>query len=188
MQEVEVAKPPRPWVRGAWIVGILAFAGVWAFGFWYDAHRPKPEPLDATSMHAAAAACRVAVTSLAAIPPVGGAPTVADRATRDRNENAVFNTLVGRLSAIHPSSHEGAKALTAFTADWKHLTQARERYVAELPTSPQRPKLFIPVDPTGAPVTIRMGEYARIHKLDDCTPDSLQGEVVEGPRAYPRVP
>jgi hypothetical protein len=188
VQEIEAVKPRRPWVRAAWIVGLLAFAGVWAFGFWYDAHRPKPEPLDATSMQAANAACRSAVVSLSAIPPVGGAPTVADRATRDRNENAVFTTLVKRLGAIRPTSHEGAQALTAFTADWQHLTEAHERYVTALLASPQRPKLYIPVDPTGAPVTIRMGEYARIHKLTDCTPDSLQGEVVEGPRTYPRVP
>jgi hypothetical protein len=188
VQEIEAVKPRRPWVRAAWIVGLLAFAGVWAFGFWYDTHRPKPEPLDATSMQAANAACQSAVVSLSAIPPVGGAPTVADRATRDRDENAVLTTLVKRLGAIRPTSREGAKALTAFTADWQHLTEARERYVDALLASPKRPKLFIPVDPTGAPVTIRMGEYARIHKLDDCTPDSLQGEVVEGPRTYPRVP
>jgi hypothetical protein len=29
--------------------------------------------------------------------------------------------------------------------------------------------------------------YADIHHLLDCTPDSLQGEVVEGLRTYPRV-
>jgi hypothetical protein len=188
VQEAEVTKPPRPWVRAAWIVGILAFAGIWAFGFWYDAHRPKPEPLDAVSAHAANVACESAVTSLAAIPPVGGAPTVADRAKRDSDENAVFARLVKQLDTIHPSDHDGAKALAAFTADWQHLNTARQRYVTELLASPKRPKLFIPVDPTGAPVTIRMGEYARIHKLNDCTPDSLQGEVVEGPRTYPRVP
>ncbi len=57
----------------------------------------------------------------------------------------------------------------------------------ELLTTGKRPKLVIPIDPTGAPVTIRMREYAEIHKLTDCTPDSLQGEVVEGPRVYPNL-
>ena len=188
VQQGEVAKPGRRWVRAAWIVGLAAFAGVWAFGFWYDTHRPKPEPLDATSMRAANADCQAAISSLSAIPPVGAAPTVENRATRDRDENAVFTALVTRLRRIHPTDRDGADALAGFTADWQHLTTARERYVTALLAGPGRPKLYIPVDPTGAPVTIRMGEYARIHELNDCTPDSLQGEVVEGPRAYPRVP
>jgi hypothetical protein len=174
-------------VRAAWIIGLSAFVGVWAFAFWYGAHRPKPEPLDPTALRAANGACRSAVVALAAIPPVGTAPTVNDRATRDRRENAVLTDLVTRLNTIRPIDHDGAKALAGFAADWQHLTAARERYVTALLSSPRRPQLFIPVDPTGAPVTIRMGEYARIHKLDDCTPDSLQGEVVEGPRVYPRV-
>ena len=67
VQQGEVAKPGRRWVRAAWIVGLAAFAGVWAFGFWYDTHRPKPEPLDATSMRAANADCQAAISSLSAI-------------------------------------------------------------------------------------------------------------------------
>jgi hypothetical protein len=33
-----------------------------------------------------------------------------------------------------------------------------------------------------------MKEYAQIHRLNVCTPDSLQGEVVEGARTYPSSP
>ena len=35
---------------------------------------------------------------------------------------------------------------------------------------------------------IRMREYADIHSLFECTPDRLQGEVVEGVRTYPHKP
>ena len=82
----------------------------------------------------------------------------------------------------------GATALAAFATDWQHLTAARERYAGRLSSGVVRPDLVIPVDTTKAPITIRMKEYAQIHGLGACTPDSLQGEVVEGPRSYPRVP
>jgi hypothetical protein len=185
--DVATAPPRRRWKRPVVVLALAAFVGVWAFAFWYDAHRPSPEPLDKASAAAAGAACRAAVLSLSALPTVGTAPTVNSRATRVHSEDAVLTTLVSELGAIHPTDHDGAKALTAFVADWQHLIAARERYAEALPTSTKRPQLVIPVDPTGAPATIRMGEYARIHKLGDCTPDSLQGEVVEGPRTYPRV-
>ena len=188
MGEVKADVPARKrWKRAVFVAALTAFVGVWAFGFWYDAHRPKPEPLDTTSALAVNASCRAAVASLSALPTVGTAPTVPGRATRVHGEDAVLTTLVSELAAIHPTDRDGAKALEGFTDDWRHLIAARERYAAALFASSKRPRLVIPVDPTGAPATIRMGEYARIHKLDDCTPDSLQGEVVEGPRTYPPV-
>jgi hypothetical protein len=183
----ETAPPRRRWKRPVVAVAFAAFVGVWAFAFWYDANRPSPEPLDPASAAAVATACRSAVASLSILPTVGTTPTVDSRATRVHREDAVFTTLVSELDAVHPTDRDGAKALRSFAADWQHLVAARERYAEELPTSTKRPKLVLPVDPTGAPISIRMGEYARIHKLNDCTPDSLQGEVVEGPRTYPRV-
>jgi hypothetical protein len=185
--DVATAPPRRRWKRNVFVVALIAFVSAWTFAFWYDAHRPSPEPLDPASLSAARTACRSAILSLAALPTVGTTPTATSRATRVNREDAVLTTLVSELDAIRPTDHDGAKALTAFVADWRHLITARERYAEAVPTSTKRPKLVIPVDPTGAPATIRMGEYARIHKLDDCTPDSLQGEVVEGPRTYPPV-
>ena len=185
--EGEVVAPKRRWGRAVFGVALVAFVGLWAFAFWYEANRPSPEPLDPTSFSAANAACRSAVGSLAALAPVGTAPTVIDRTNRVQHENAVLTNLVVDFRAIHPRDHDGAKALAAFATDWQHLTASRERYVQELLATGKRPKLVIAIDPTGAPVTIRMREYAQIHKLTDCTPDSLQGEVVEGPRVYPRV-
>jgi hypothetical protein len=173
------------WKRSVFIVALAAFVGLWGFAFWYDAHRPSPEPLDARSMRAVNASCRSAVAALAGLPTVGTAPTVTSRVTRVHREDAVLTTLVSELDAIRPSDPSGDKALKSFALDWQHLIANREHYAEALLASPKRPRLEIPVDPTGAPATIRMGEYARIHKLNDCTPDSLQGEVVEGPRTYP---
>jgi hypothetical protein len=187
MEEVAAGARRSGWRRAAFIAAFAAFVGVWAYAFWYDTHRPKPEPLDAVSVQAANAACRSAVVALSAIPPVGAAPTVADRIRRVHREDAVLTVLVARLDAIHPTDRSGATALADFTADWQHLTASRERYTAVLLTSRKRPQLVIPVDPTGAPITIRMGEYADIHKLTYCSPTSLQGEVVDGPRTYPHV-
>jgi hypothetical protein len=170
------------------VAAFLAFVGVWAFAFWYDANRPAPEPLDAASLHAATAACRSAVARLTALPPVPAAPTLAQRITRVRSEDAAFEALVATFGTIKPTDRSGADALHGFTSDWQHLAEARERYADALSAGGARHNLVIPVDPSKKPITIRMREYADIHGLVDCTPDSLQGEVVEGPRAYPRVP
>jgi hypothetical protein len=184
------AAPRRRWRRPVFIAAFLAFAGIWAWGFWYDANRPKPEPLDAASVQAATAACGSALASLSALPqlPSGSTPTLVERTTLVRREDAIFTDLVTRLDAVRPLNHDGAKALTLFAADWQHLTQARERYVTALLAGQHDPQLILPVDPSAKPITIRMKDYAEIHSLTDCRPDDLQGEIVEGPRTYPRVP
>jgi hypothetical protein len=187
VDEVEVAPVRKRWPRRLFAVGLALFVGAWAWAFWYEAHRPKPEPLDAISLDAAKSACTSALVDLRRLPQVGGAPTVADRVHLIRAENTILNRVVTQLDAIHPTDPSGAKALTGFTTDWRNLDRARARYVRELEATGKRPKLFIPVDPTGAPATIRMGEYAGIHHLDVCSPDDLQGEVVEGPRVYPHA-
>jgi hypothetical protein len=170
------------------VAAFTAFVGVWAFAFWYDATRPSPEPLDPGSLRAATLVCESAITSLSKLAPVSATPTVSERAARVKREDAAFASLVIRLDRIRPANHDGATALWLFAADWRHLTASRERYAGALLSGAKSPKLVIPVDPMKKPVTIRMREYAEIHKLVACTPNSLQGEVVEGPRTYPRVP
>ena len=183
------APPRRRWRRPVLAAAFAAFVGVWAWAFWYDATRPNPEPLDAASQHAAAAACGSAIASLSALTPLPpGVPTLGERTRRVLREDTVLTDLVTRLDRIHPADREGAKALVSFALDWQHLTASREHYVEALSSGEKNPKLVIPVAPNGAPVTIRMREYAEIHRLLGCTPDSLQGEVVEGPRTYQRVP
>jgi hypothetical protein len=187
--ETEVAPPRRRpgWRKPVFMAAFVAFIGVWAFGFWYDANRPAPEPLDAASQRAAAAACRAAISKLAVLEPLPSPPVLTKRIARVRSEDAIFTDLVATFRAIHPTDGDGAKAIQSFATDWQHLTAARERYADELSAGKTRPDLVIPVDPTKAPITIRMKEYAQIHRLNVCTPDSLQGEVVEGAREYPRV-
>jgi hypothetical protein len=186
----EPAAPPRKrwsWGRRAFVVGFALFVGAWAWAFWFEAHRPKPEPLDAVSQQAALTTCRTAVISLTKLPQVGAAPTVTIRVQRISAENTILSQVVHGFDAIHPTDDSGAEALTGFAKDWKDLVAARRNYVDELQRTGKRPKLFLPVAPTGEPITIRMGQYADIHHLVDCSPDSLQGEVVEGRRTYPRV-
>jgi len=182
-----VETPPRKrWKRPVIVAAVVVFCGIWGFGFWYDATRGMPEPLDPTSQRAAAVACkwaRASMNDLTQLPP-NAAPTVAQRTTLVRGENRVLTDLVSRFRAIHPTDSDGAKAIAAFATDWQHLYPARDRYVALVLSGKDNPKLVVPVDPSGKPITIRMREYAEIHHLPDCTPDALQGEVVEGPRRY----
>lgn len=186
--EVRSAAPRRQWRKPVFVAAFVLFIGVWAFGFWYDANRSAPEPLNAASQRAAVGACRSAISKVAVLEPLPSPPVLDKRIARVHAEDAVFTDLVAALRTIHPSDGDGAKALAAFATDWQHLTAARERYADKLSSGVVRPDLVIPVDPTKAPITIRMKEYAQIHRLGACTPDSLQGEAVEGPRSYPRVP
>jgi hypothetical protein len=170
------------------VAAFVAFIGVWAFGFWYDANRPTPEPLDTASRRTAVTECRAAISKLSTFGPIPAPTDVDGRIARIRREDAAFDDLVAAFRTIHPVDGDGAKAIAAFTTDWQHLSAARERYADKLSAGDARPDLVVPVDPGKAPITIRMKEYAEIHRLTACTPDSLQGEVVEGPRTYPRVP
>jgi len=50
MDEQIAEAPPRPrWKRPLIVAAVVVFVGIWAFGFWYDANRGTPEPLDAAS-------------------------------------------------------------------------------------------------------------------------------------------
>jgi hypothetical protein len=175
------------WGKRALVLGFALFAGAWGWAFWYEAHRPKPEPLDAASKHAASTVCKAAIADLRKLPQVGGAPTVDIRVRRISAEDTILTRLVHDLDAIRPSDHSGAEALTGFAADWRHLVDARQHYVDQLRATGKRPKLYLPVAPSGEPITIRMGQYTNIHFINECSPASLQGEVVEGRRTYPRV-
>ena len=189
MDQTEAIAATRPrWHKPVFVAAFIAFIGVWAFGFWYDANRSAPEPLNAASHRAAVTACRAAISKVAVLEPLPFPPVLDKRIARIHAEDAVFTELVAALRTIHPPDGDGAKALAAFATDWQHLTAARETYVGKLSSGVVRPDLVIPVDPSKKPITIRMSDYARIHELSACTPDSLQGEVVEGPRSYPRVP
>jgi hypothetical protein len=188
METAAPSRTRRGWRRPVFVAAFVAFAGVWAFGFWYDANRPAPEPLDAVSVRAASAACRSAVARLSDLAPLPSPPELTKRIARVRSEDAIFTDLVAAFRDIHPTNGDGATALAAFATDWQHLTAARDRYADELSGGKKRPDLVIPVGPTKAPITIRMKEYAQIHRLNVCTPDSLQGEVVEGPRTYTSSP
>jgi hypothetical protein len=184
--EIVEAPPRKRWKRPAIVAAVVLFCGIWGFAFWYDATRGTPEPLDPTSKKAAAVACQWARASMNDLEqlPKNAAPTVLQRTTLVRGENTVLTDLVTRLRTVHPSDHDGAKAIAAFATDWEHLVEARARYVAAVLSDAHNPKLVVPVDPAGKPITIRMREYAEIHHLPDCTPTALQGEVVEGPRSY----
>jgi hypothetical protein len=188
MGDAVVVPTRKRWRKPVFVAAFVAFIGVWTFAFWYDATRSSPEPLDSSSRLAAVRACRFAISKVSALPPLPSPPVLERRVARIRAEDAVFTDLVAALRTIHPTDGDGAKALAAFATDWQHLTTARERYVDKLASGVVRPDLVIPVDSTKAPITIRMKEYAQIHRLTACTPDSLQGEVVEGPRSYPTVP
>ena len=186
---VEPAPVRSRWRRPALIVALVVFLGAWVFAFVYDATRSSPEPLDTASFDAAASACRAAITSLSALTPLppSRSPTVDERTTLVHDEDAILTEVVTKLDAVRPTDHDGAKAIAAFAADWRHLTAARETYAAAVSAGGHKTKLVIPVDPEGKPITIRMREYAEIHHLTACTPNALQGEVVEGPRTYPRA-
>src|SRR5436189_280082 len=81
----------------------------------------RPTPRDRASQRAAAATCRSAVISLSALKPLPPAPTVAERTTRIRREDAILTDLVARLDAARPTDRDGATALRSFATDWKHL-------------------------------------------------------------------
>jgi hypothetical protein len=180
----EEARPaPKAWRRRLFVVVLVVMIGVWGFAFWYSVARVKPEPLDEASRAALVGICTDTLHRLGTIPQVPSLPSVAQRAARVRAEDAVLDRLIARAAQVHPKAAEGRRALTGWLGDWRHVVADRETYAARVLTG-GRPRLVVPIDPTGKPVTIRMADYADGHRMAVCSPVTLHPEVVEGPRTY----
>lgn len=176
---------PRPVRRRLILTALAVFVAVWVFAIWYSVSRPVGEALDATSTRTIRAACVDAVAELRDLPyPPDNAADEVGRLIAA--ENDVLTAMVLTLRNVEPPDPEGAAALTAWLDDWDSVIAARVVYAERVKTTDAL-RLELPSAGTTKPVTVRMGEYAEAHGLDECVPRVLQVEVVEGERRYGRI-
>ncbi len=173
---------PRSGRRRLILAALAAFVVLWAFAIGYSVSRPAGEVLDADSTRTIRAACVDAVTELRALPyPAdNAADEVADLIV---SENEILSEMTRSLRPLEPPDSDGAAALTAWLDDWDSVIAARIGYAEEVRVV-DVVQLALPSAGTTKPVTVRMGEYAEAHGLDECTPRALQVETVEGERRY----
>jgi len=156
----------------------------------------SPEKLDATTAAAVAGACDRAQAALKALPDRD--PTRENgtrRAARVRAENVPLRTMVGEITAVHPRSSTQAAGLLGWTKDWSRMIDARDAYASSLEqlaqsSNPDAKVRFIyPATNAIRPITQNMDDYVResTPRLDACSTEALQLEVVEGPREYKKV-
>ncbi len=151
----------------------------------------SPERLDNASAAAAAAACNDAQTKLKALPnpdPRLGA----DRVARIRAEDVVLREMVTALRAVRPTHSTPAAALTAWSADWGRMVDARDTYANDLQKAAgtdTKVRLIYPATNAIKPITGHMDDFVRENNphLDACFTGALQLEVVEGPRVYEKL-
>jgi hypothetical protein len=167
----------------------LAVAAAWAFALVWSVTvtTHSPERLDAAAAAAVAAACSGTQQTLKQLPnpsPITGA----DRVARIRSENHALRGMVDRFATVAPRSTTPRRALTAWTADWRKVIDARDRYANDLDTK-HRAQFVLPAATGVKPVTDKMDDFVRENHpdLDPCFTGALAVETVEGPRDYKKV-
>jgi hypothetical protein len=175
--------------RRVFLLIALAVVAAWAFALVWSVTvtTHSPERLDKAAASAVAGACAGTQQALKQLPkpsPIAGA----DRVARIRSENAALRAMVDRFAAVEPRSSTPRRALTAWTADWRKVIDARERYASDLDTK-HRAQFVLPAAKGVKPVTDKMDDFIRENHpdLDPCFTGALALETVEGPRDYKKV-
>lgn len=172
------------------LIGGGLFLAVWIFAIVWSVTitTRSPEKLDAPAGARVEAACRAAQTSLKALPAVKETDGGAVRVARVRTENSILTTMTERFDEVTPAHGTPTHALRAWTGDWRRIIEARARYATDLETK-HRARLELPATGGIKPISDNMDDFVREqhHQIDTCFTDSLQAEVVEGPRVYKHV-
>ena len=184
---VKINQKPRR--RTVWrrlgIALLIVVAAVWGYAIWYSVSRGSPEDLDDSARDAIASACADARSALVALPDLPDEPTAEQDVKLVGQENAILTSMVGRIEEIDTSGDDAAQALDKWVADWRRLIDARAAFATDL-AADGTARLEVPAVSSGSvqPITDRMDEYANGRGLEDCRPEPLQAEVVDGPRDY----
>jgi hypothetical protein len=179
-------KPRRRRVRRQLLLAVAVVIGLaWGYAIWFSVTQKSPERLDRASRTAVANACTTARDELEALPDLTDRSTAADNVALVRNENDVLTRMTDRIDGVQPRGGDARAALQAWARDWRDLITARATFATDLAADGSA-RLRIPTVRRGSvkPISERMDEYATQRGLDGCRPQSLQVEVVDGPRDY----
>jgi hypothetical protein len=189
---VVVGEPESPEQRRArrtrrriFLAIAVVVAIVWAYAIWFSVTQGSPEDLDEDARAAVAGVCAEALSELVALPDFTEASTAQDNVELVRRENAIFDAMVTDIDAVEPVNPDSADALDEWLEDWRDLVAARAEFADDLATDGTA-RLRTPAVSSGAlePVTERMNGYAIQRGVAMCQPDTLQAEMVDGPRNY----
>ena len=186
---VTINEPPqrrRRIPRHVIVALLLVVCAAWGYAIWYSVTRTSPEDLDDAARADIGAACTAALEELQALPVFDAETTAAEGVTLVAQENEIFSRMIDRAAAVDVDAGGDAEvALESWTEDWRALVQARAEFADDLADDGSA-RLQTPSIRSGSvrPISDRMNEYALQRGLDDCSPDALQAEVVDGPRDY----
>ena len=171
--------------RNIFIALAILIALVWAYAIWYSVTSDSPEDLDAAATSAVGAACVSAREQLEALPDLTPESTAPDDVQLVRQENEIFDAMIAEIDAVEPTSADAATALDKWLDDWRNLIDARAAFADDLEDDGTA-RLSTPAVKSGGlePITERMNGFAQQRGLDECQPDALQAEAVDGPRDY----
>ena len=171
--------------RRLFIVLALLICAAWAYAIWFSVTRGSPEDLDDAATSQVSAACTSARDQLDALPDFTPDTTATQNVQLVRQENAIFATMIATIDEVQPTATDAAAALDKWLDDWRSLVRARAAFADDL-AGDGTARLRTPAVKSGGlqPITERMNGFAQQRGLDECQPDVLQAEVVDGPRDY----
>ena len=151
--------------------------------------RGSPEDLDDAATAEVSAACTSARDQLDALPDFTPETTGnRERATRSAGERDLRHHDRRRSTTCNRPPTDAGAALDKWLDDWRSLVDARAAFADDL-ADDGTARLRTPAVKSGGlqPITERMNGFAQQRGLDECQPDALQAEVVDGPRDYTTV-
>ncbi len=176
--EVDEVDKPRPqWQIRLILVGLVLGGLVWGFAIWYSVTSDQPEALPDADYATLTDICGATLGDLRALPDLEADSDALEAVALIRAENEVFDTMVAQLRTVEPDGDAGV-ALSKWTDDWETVIERRAAYADELEASGEG-RFGSPLE-----IVLRIGTYAEVQGLDDCTPEAMQPDVVDRPRAY----
>ena len=168
--------------------GLALFVVAWIVALTYSvtAGGTSPERLDDPTARTVQSNCKTAQRTLAKLAQLGGRAPPPDVTKRLDRENAILTDFIHRQLAVHPEKKTPAAALRAWLGDWQGLITAREHYADDLRTKGRAARFIEPAYKGVDPIADKMNDWILEQgtRTQSCNTNSLQVEVVNGPRTY----
>lgn len=177
--------PPRRRARRARLatVAVLivaaAIGAMWIYA-WFFAPRGKADRFDDPAWQARAQqVCASTVTQVRALPPAASFKDIrpkevalVQRAAVIDQATALLTAQVAQLRADEPTNANGRKGVALWLDDWDGYLQNRRDQAQRMRAGEDTP--FRVKEQGGAPVTLRMDEFAKTNGMPSCiVPDDI---------------
>ena len=158
-----------------------ALAAMWVYAFVF-APRDNPDKVgDVAWVARTEVICAKAKAALNQLPTAQSFAKVEPKSEGLRQRsgvgdqaNEILRAMVAEVAATRPTDDSGQRAVALWVQDWASLQASRERQVAKWKSGIDEP-FEEALSEKRAPISNRMGQFARGNRMDSCQPAGDMG-------------